>query len=887
VSRLRRVRERVSWSGLAPQLASALLVCVLLLAFSLRTVGLGSHELTFDEVVSFSIAVRGPLGVLRYVSGASREHPPLYYLLLSPWMSLTGTTEFAIRFLSVIIGVISVAAVYRLLRRAGGLLFALVAASLLAISPFHIRISRDARMYGLLALCSFLSIFAFLALLGRHRLRWGDSLSRSIGSVFGRIDWIPVAAGGEFVRWTIFWVVTGLGVFTNYFMLFVLLAQDLFVLLNWRRYRHLLLRWLAVHLGLAALVAVWALFSPGLWETLLSLWARGLVSRVRWSAFASALNGLYLGTDLRPNWYHLGLPLAVTALGFAPLFAQRLRLSRNCTRWRLLLGLLLAVPMLAIFALPERVASRYLTTALPPALLTMAAGLVGSFYFVRDRLCRSASTSLGTVLSYLPSSGLLALLLFVSIRAYSPIYSQFGESFVAKTEYLNAHARSDDGLLLHGPWQQLLLSYYDVGSLEAYTIPLRDLSVDPDTVGEYLGRILETHERVWVSYDSVEPVDPDWLVARWLHEHAHQVLSLNGLRLYVRPPAGEVPPLSSADPSDVDAIETSDPSSQALLPVIGRGSSGDYDRHERVGAVFDAGLRLEDVALSNLSLSSGEAILVFSRWQVLDTIPSALEMRLELVSVNGRVWQDYQFRTGPPYVPPQAWESGDAIIERRGLVIPVGTPAGDYHLRLRVFSSGNEWLPQDGRALEIGSVRVLHSTPPLAAVQALPGRDLRAEFGRTLALIGSAPWGRSFTQGNPLLFDVYWQALDGPEEDYELEFELVSLGVQAGVAETVLVRTRVPPIADWSPTSSWEQGDVLKGHYALPIPMDAAPGHYQLRLSVIGSDGSALPVDGMRTSQTLGWWVQEQALSGTVFCSSRSRSRRDRAGIAHQRWIIE
>ena len=858
-----------------------LTVVLLLLAFGLRTVELGAQELTFDEVGSFSIAARGLLGTLTYVSGAIREHPPVYYLLLSPWMRISGTTEFAIRFFSVMIGVTSVAVIYRLSRTVGGPVFALLAAGLLGLSPFHIRISRDARMYGLLALWSLLSIFAFIALLQEEQFDGRDSITGLLNSLRGRIGSPAGVEGGVLLSWAIFWLVTGLGVFTHYFMLLVLLAQDLFLLLNWRRYRRLLLSWFAVHLGLAGAVALWALSSPGLWATLLSLWNKGLASTVRWSALASALNGLYLGTDLRPNWYHLSLPLILTLFGFLPLQSNPRWALRDRRGRGLLLGLLVTVPILVILALPEGVTGRYLTPILPAVVLAMAAGLAGSAYLVRDHLSERASGAFRTAIFYFPSVLLLSGLLFVNYTAYPLLYSRAGQSFVAKIEYLEANARSDDGLLLHGPWQQLLLSYYDAGFLDHYTVPVRDLRVESDALDHVLGQMLETHQRLWVSYDSVEPLDPDGLVARWLHERAHQVLSDQGLKLYVRTPGDGMPRSTIADRDHVGLQDENGRDTLVHLPIISQGGGGGYDRWDHLKVRFQDALCLEDVALSNLTLTSGEAVLVYTGWRALGTIRSGLAMQLELVSLDDRVWQVNQFQTGPSHIPVPGWDSGQTFVERRGLVVPLGTPPGDYKLRLRVFSSASEWLPENGEPLEVGSVQVLPSTPPPAAVQALPGTDLRVEFAGTLALIGYAPWGHSFTQGNPLQFDLYWQALDDSDDDFQIELEVVRTGLLPGAGGTVLVSQRVQPVADWTPTSSWGRGSVVRAHYALPIPADAPSGRYQLRLSVIGSDGQPLDLHGTRSRQILGWGVPHQVLSGTDLAlfeaSIESRPRQYRA----------
>jgi uncharacterized membrane protein len=856
-----------SWRRVTPDLARWAGLGLLLLAFALRVRGLGGLELTFDEVASFSIASRGPVELLTYVRGAIREHPPLYYLLLSLWMPLAGRSEFAIRFLSVVIGVVAVAGAYRGLRlgsaRGAQRSLALLSTMLLVVSPLHVRISRDARMYGLLTLWTMLSIYAFVSLLERGQARPpSSSPSRFLGPLLSSTERPARISSDQLARWGLFWLATGLGMYTHYFMVFVLLAEDLYLLLKWRRYRRLLPLWLAIHAALGGLMVVWAALSPGLWATLISVLNRGAASGVRWQALARGLNGLYLGATLRPNWTHLGLCLVVTALGLILHTQRRPLLSLTTGRYGLLFGLLLGVPIAVVLALPERVTGRYLTPALPASVLTMAAGLDGLFAFLQDRVLAKADARVRTFAAGILPLGLLCGVLFVDIQAYSTVYSPSGESFRDKMEYLGAHASPDDALLLHGPWQHLLLSYYDAGPMPSYTIPLRDLRVDAGQVDATLNQIFEAHECLWVSYGSVGPVDPDRLVSRWLHEHAHQVFDSRGLTLYYRSPAQNLPTQLHGSLARLQRAGSAQPtagedSSRVFLPWSARDGDG-YEHVLDLDIPFEEQLRLGGIALSNLELTSGEAVLILSQWHVLRDIPPGLAMRLELVGPSSRVWAHYEFGVGPAGVGSQVWEEGDTTIERRGLVVPIGTPPGDYRLRLRAIApGGEEWLPPGGQPFEVRGVRVQHHAPPGKETQALPGQDLHGDFGGTISLIGYAPWGRDFTQGNPILFDVYWQALGVPDGDYELEIEVVR------GRDSVLTKRRVQPVADWCPTSSWKAGDVLKGQYAVPLPVDAPAGPYELRVSVISSEGAPLVVEGTRARRILDWWEREEALSGT------------------------
>src|SRR5918996_744223 len=113
-----------------------------------------------DEGLSVGIADR-PLGD---IPGVLRQDgsPPLYYLLLSLWMDVMGSTERSVHGLSVVFSVFCVPVAFW----AGWTLFgrrtAWVAALLAAVNPFLTQYAQEGRMYALVALLGLLSLTCWL-----------------------------------------------------------------------------------------------------------------------------------------------------------------------------------------------------------------------------------------------------------------------------------------------------------------------------------------------------------------------------------------------------------------------------------------------------------------------------------------------------------------------------------------------------------------------------------------------------------------------------------------------------------------------------------------------------------------------------------------------------
>ncbi|MGC9521872.1 MAG: glycosyltransferase family 39 protein [Anaerolineae bacterium] len=119
-----------------------------LLAYLLRTVTLDWQSFWIDEVQAFYFIDQPFLETARMIIGPE-ENGPLYFLLLWGWRRLTGPSDFAIRYLSDLLSVLTVATTWALARTWFGRRVAALTALLLAISPFAIWFGQEAKMYAL------------------------------------------------------------------------------------------------------------------------------------------------------------------------------------------------------------------------------------------------------------------------------------------------------------------------------------------------------------------------------------------------------------------------------------------------------------------------------------------------------------------------------------------------------------------------------------------------------------------------------------------------------------------------------------------------------------------------------------------------------------------
>ncbi|MHB0878394.1 MAG: glycosyltransferase family 39 protein [Anaerolineae bacterium] len=452
---------------------------LLLAGFALRLNGLTFQSLWRDEIDALRFAAGGAVTSLRQAGW----NGPLYTFALKPWIDATGTSEFTLRFSSVLAAVVLLALLYRVGRRLLGEQGARVTALLAIASPYLIWYAQELKMYSLLAMLGVASYASLLSALDR----------------------------GRWPRWALYAVVTSILPYVHILGVLLLPAQGLALLLSWRTYARRR-AWLTT-MALMSLpylpLAIWQapylaggvqtghLYYPlpAMLSILAHAWPLGIVGvpgLLPLLPFAAAL----LAAVVVPLTPALSAPerKAATAGGTGANLAAA-GAGRLLWAW-----LLVPVALVWLISLRSPVfTDRYLIASLPALLLLLALGVTAL-----ARLWRPAALLL------------LALLLAVSLYA---LLQQW--RYQVKTDARGAAAvvreqwQDGDVLLLQIPYMRFSMDYYLGSDHPMVDGPFTNYGM---TEAEFEGQVrpqLAGHRRLWLVLSEAEMWDARGLTLQW------------------------------------------------------------------------------------------------------------------------------------------------------------------------------------------------------------------------------------------------------------------------------------------------------------------------------------------------------------------------------------
>jgi len=505
------------------------ILALILFSFAWRIQNLGGQSLWRDEVDAIYFALRDlPAALSMFID--TGQNGALYFLSLRPWLRLMGTTEFALRYPSVLFGILAIPLLWQVGRKlipttteqeqnedtnaaschnspsdfsslwqttVGDV--AVMAAVFLAINPYHLWYSQDGKMYALITLLTLLAVWF-----------WIQGIDRG--------GWRP---------WLGFLLTVTIAIYTHLLMILLIPFFFIWFLSAWPQSKQ---HWKGYLIALAGLTLP---YLPLLWWQWDFLTSSERLTSLTFIPLADILRTIVLyqsNSFLQPQNLLYLVPLLVLALIGVVFGSKAIHQSPDSPLHRLAAGrrhLLivawLVVPILSIYILSLRqpvFLPRYIIWITPATMLLMALGLQ-LIWRGRGKLSRP-----------------LAVALFIYVAVYWGTIGWGEKTTTIKADLrqavktINERRQPDQLIIFQIPHTQYAYIYYtndqDVHPFEnrdetlgwwaVGLSPAPELSDDEarDQVEEQMQRTVFGATDIWVLLSEEELFDPRYLMVEWL-----------------------------------------------------------------------------------------------------------------------------------------------------------------------------------------------------------------------------------------------------------------------------------------------------------------------------------------------------------------------------------
>ncbi|MCQ2571082.1 MAG: glycosyltransferase family 39 protein [Candidatus Saccharibacteria bacterium] len=323
-------------------------------------------------------------------------HPPLYYFALKTWAHFFGHTDFAMRMLSVVFGAVAILFAFLWIKYKYGATSAVLATTLLAISPSIVRYGQEMRMYTMVLAIVFAATYVLQLAIDNGKKRW----------------------------WILYAILLAAGMWTHYFCAFAWIAHLAYLVSVYHK-KIFQKRIVLTYVGAVALFLPWApslimqtgAVQSGFWipemtaQTVLDYWTESVAYESSW--------------DLK-NWL---LMLTIIATIYIISLIVKYR-----TKMKLLLYIML-IPLAILITvsmppLESMFIPRYILFAI--AAIALVAGVALSYY-IREPLTKRFSQK--RLKRRVISASFATLVLFgASISGLVSVYSKGNYNFSTLTK---------------------------------------------------------------------------------------------------------------------------------------------------------------------------------------------------------------------------------------------------------------------------------------------------------------------------------------------------------------------------------------------------------------------------------------------------------------------
>ena len=792
------------------------LLIFFLAAFTLRVFRLDFQSLWYDEAFSAYLA-HFDLAEITARTAADIQ-PPLYYYLLHFWIVLTGEREFAMRFLSLFFGVLTVPLMYVTARRLfASRAVAFIAALLAVLSPLYIWYSQEARMYTLITFLLLLSSYALLRALS------------------------PSPARGGGLGWGLFILANIAAVYTHYFAFVVVAFQLLYALYAivtqhaTRNTFHpfgfaqgMVLRITIAFAAIFASFLPWTPFVLARFGQDVSYWRGALkldeAIRHIFIVFTTGESVL----EAQAQWIAAGW-LGCLVVGLFALASQKSKVKSQRSEALAFCAFYLLIPLallLFLFYRNPKFNARYLMIASPPFFLLLAAGL-GSLLSLARR-SHVVTRVFSSICLLAAACLLLAAEVYADYNAYfDPAFTKADFRGVAR--YIDDHIAPGEAIILTSGHLFPAFNYYYRGDAPTIRLP-DDPTLNTEHILGYdtahvLNQTLTGKRGAWLVLWQDEVVDPNGFVPMLLSSRGKET-KVDASFWHVKLRHWTLPPDArfSSEPQPATKREANFKNQVKLL-----GFDSPTPSPADVGASFNL------------------------YWHALDTFEEDYYVALRVRDAAGNLWGKQDRRPAGYNYPTMRWGKGEKLFGAYTVPLLAGTPAGDYFVEVTFYTKGDPsgldvLAPSGapiGKTVKLGPIPVLPATKPAT----LASLDIQNTISQPLGLftlLGYQLGRDKASAGESLPLTLFWRADTKPTTDYTIR-----------VAFGDVLSDALPISNLQSPTSTWRAGEIVRGQYLIAIPAEAKAGTTNLRVAL--NDGNALALAPFTIEKTDRVFVKPQA----------------------------
>lgn len=292
---------------------------------------ISTWSIWFDEAYSWYIIKFNYAEIAHYTS--LDVHPPMYYWALKTWSLLFGTSELALRSLSMVSAMVAIVFGFLLIKKLFGHFAARISILFMVLAPMIVRYSQEARMYTMaMAICT-AATYVFVTVLGEKDAKKRRKL------------------------WIIYAVLVAVGMWTHYFTALIWIAHWLwrgYVLARnsktfavWRK-KYFSKEWLLTY-GLA--IALYIPWLPSMFRQLTDIQTTGFwIGKVGTDSFTSYLTNIifYLSNWRVSSWGALVFFVIIVSLVVLGIKLYRSFNQENRQKYLLVMAIAF-VPVVSLF----------------------------------------------------------------------------------------------------------------------------------------------------------------------------------------------------------------------------------------------------------------------------------------------------------------------------------------------------------------------------------------------------------------------------------------------------------------------------------------------------------------------------------------------------------